>query len=112
MPKRVFSERRKYQRMALHWAVRLKRPSSDVYLRTETQDLTTDGFYCWLPEAFEPGEVLECMIELPSSKTTPALRTLYGRATVLRVKHTRDDMYGVACQLEDYSLAAGSATAP
>jgi hypothetical protein len=94
--------------MALHWVVRLKGPLSKDYVRAETQNLTTEGFYCLSPERFKPGETLECVIDLPSSKTSSDSHTLHGRVTVLRVRRVRPNVFGVACRLEDYSMAVGS----
>lgn len=109
MSKRVFAERRNRQRMALHWVVRLKGPLSNGPVRAETQNLTSEGFYCLSPEPFKPGDLLECMIDLPSSKASTGSRKLRGRVKVLRVRRVRGHLFGVACRLEDYSLAAGSA---
>lgn len=106
MSKRFIAERRKRQRMALHWAVRLKRPLSNDEVCAETQNLTTEGFYCLSPEPFKPGEVLECAIDLPSSVALMPGRKLQGRVTVLRVRHVNGKGFGIACRLHDYSLAA------
>jgi hypothetical protein len=94
--------------MALHWVVLLKRPSSEDRVRTEAQNLSAEGFYCLSPEPFKPGEVLECVIDLPSSKASPCRRTLSGRVSVLRVRRVRRNLFGIACRLEDYLVADGS----
>jgi hypothetical protein len=96
--------------MALHWVVRLKGPLSKDYVRAETQNLTTEGFYCFSPERFKLGERLECVIDLPSSPASSDCQTLHGRVTVLRVRRVRPNVFGIACRLEDYSMAAGSGT--
>jgi hypothetical protein len=106
MAKRFIAERRKRQRMALHWAVRLKRPLSNGEVRAQTKNLTTDGFYCLSPEPFEPGEVLECTIDLPSSNELMPGRKLQGPVTVLRAGRVHGKAFGIACRLHDYSLVA------
>ena len=108
MSKRLIAERRKRQRMALHWAVRLRRPSSNDEVRAETENLTTEGFYCLSPKPFRRGEELSCVIDLPSSDASTPGRKLRGMVTVLRAKRVNAKVFGIACRLHNYSLIANS----
>ena len=109
MMKTAFSDRRKRARIALRCAVRLRHPSAENWLHAETQNLSSEGFYCLAPEAFDPGEVIECIMALPPNQPSER-RTLCCQATVLRVDHIGPDVFGIACRTDDYSLSFGAET--
>ena len=52
--------------------------------RTETANISSDGFLCNLPEPFEPGQHLHCIIVLVSAGGTGPLY-LEGEAEVVRI---------------------------
>jgi PilZ domain len=100
-------ERRKRLRVPLRWIARLKRPASDREIRTETHNLSSEGFYCVSPEIFEPGESIECAIGLPLDGSRQE-RNLSCRCTVLRTERIGDALFGVACRIDDYTASSGA----
>jgi hypothetical protein len=55
-------DRRKRQRVALHWPVRLFRQPGRPSVESTTENLSTAGLYCVSSERFQPGERLRCEI--------------------------------------------------
>ncbi len=109
MTEKAFPKRRKRARVALRWAVYLKRPSAEGLVCAETQNLSSQGFYCFSPEPFTPGETINCILNLPALEGSSARRTLHARATVLRADRIGSNLYGIACHIEDYSFSSGAA---
>ena len=108
MTNHAFTDRRKRPRVALHWLVHLKATSCQTQIQVETQNLSSEGFYCLSPQQFTPGEMIECLIGLPAPDGSPGSRVLFCRATVLRVESHGASVFGVACHIDDYSLSLGS----
>lgn len=98
-------------RADLHWTVYLKRPASEEQARAETQNLSSEGFYCLSHRPFTAGETVECTIVLAPSGESQEYRKLSGRATVLRVEPASAHLFGIACRLEDYCLNVGPGSA-
>lgn len=105
MSKPVFTERRKRPRVALHWRVQLKALSWEKQVIVETQNLSSEGFYCLCPRPVAPGEALECLITLPPSEESHESRVLSCRGTVLRLEPQGESLFGLACHIDDYSLS-------
>jgi hypothetical protein len=106
------AERRKTRRAALHWTVYVVCARSTHSFRTETRDISRDGFYCVIDRPVTPGERIECDIAVPthSSFGVGAAAYLRCRAQVVRVEQTETSgHFGVACTIEDYRLVYGSA---
>ena len=104
----VSYDRRKRQRVALHWPVRLFRQAEGSSVESTTENLTTEGLYCITKESFKPGERLQCEIVIPGeslvfSESSIRLQCLI---TVRRVEHL-DTGFGLGCHIEDYTLATG-----
>src|SRR5579885_3552880 len=53
-----FKERRRRSRMDLHWPVCLSRSGRTEPVRSSTQNISSDGFYCLCQEPFVTGEQL------------------------------------------------------
>ena len=108
----IRSERRNRVRAQVHWPVSFVRGDREETVETLTQNLTSEGFYCFCSSSFVPGERLDCCLKLPAHD--PA-----GRSQVLwlecRVRIGRVDppnaegIFGVACQIEDYHFAYSTA---
>lgn len=75
-------------------------------------NISSDGFYCMAPRPFTPGEWIECDILVPTlADPHRDLLVLRCRAQVLRVETTgKEDAYGLACRIEDYSVGTLSLT--
>ncbi len=107
------AERRKRARMALRWPVRLARLGEERAIESETENLSSHGFYCLAQERFEPGELLECLLWLPASEPSvrAAFYRLLCRAVVLRVEG-KDPGFGLACRIDQFSFVAPPAAPP
>jgi hypothetical protein len=101
----VQEERRKRQRMALRWPVRLFRDPAAPSVNSTTEDLTSNGFYCVSKVPFRPGERMECSIAIPAGSFGYAESPirLQCRVCVTRVDN-RGDGFGLGCYIEDYDL--------
>ena len=61
----VTTERRNRRRIRVHWPIQLLLRSAPRAISSTTLDVSSDGFYCLCPEAFERGEVIRCLIAIP-----------------------------------------------
>ena len=102
-------ERRKRKRVALHWPVRLFRHPASTSVESRTENLTSNGFYCYSREPFEIGECLECIIAIPSGSVgySGSPISLQCRVRVTRVED-QSDGFGLGCYIEDYDLLVNS----
>src|SRR5262249_13559392 len=100
-------ERRKRQRLPLHWNVYLFPGADASPLLSWTKDLSSSGFYCFVDKPFSPGEEKYCHIIIPPQGTSvPAASTsLHCRILILRVEAHSNGMYGLACRIEEYSVS-------
>lgn len=108
-------ERRKRARVALKLPVLILRPESGSRLWTETIDISNNGFYCSTSHPFAPGEVLQCLISLPSSPPSGSPDTasrlyLEAKAEVIRIAIDGSG-FGVAFRILDYRVLAQDAVA-
>jgi PilZ domain len=100
-------ELRKHSRVALKWPLQLCRQGESEEIATQTENLSSHGFYCLTDWPFNPGDLVECIIGLPEEQSgsrcaAPFLRC---RARVLRVDPKwGQSRFGIACQIEDYAL--------
>ena len=99
------SERRRRDRVSLHWRVLLFRPTQSATIETVTENITSLGFYCTTPEPFTPGESLECSIVIPRSVLDELTHeVLLGcRVRVVHVKKTARG-YGLGCCVDYHKL--------
>jgi hypothetical protein len=101
-------ERRKRARLALHWRVCLSRRTNHLVVEAETRDVSSGGFYCCTEEGFTPNERLECLLVIPLPRGTNTGERLCLRC---QVEVVRVDVappggrFGVACRIDDYSVA-------
>jgi hypothetical protein len=102
----VFLERRRRARADLHWTAHLRRTTSEDLVDAQTRNVSSEGLYCVSPVPFQPGELLECVIELPASGETREPRTLCCRATTVRLEQLNENLFGVALHIDDYSVGA------
>ena len=102
-------ERRKVERLALRWPIKLWKKGDARIVESVTSNLSCTGFYCTSNHAFLPGDTLECAIQIAdSARKAVSTWNIHCLAIVLRVEAiTPEEGYGLACRLDDYTLLAG-----
>lgn len=100
-------ERRRRVRLILRWPLRLSRAGDTDMIETETENLSSEGFYCVTSRPFDVGERLECILGLPALDLgyheDPV--SLHGLVRIVRVEVDRPGSgYGLGCRLENLSL--------
>ena len=106
------ADRRRRDRVALHWRVRLFRSFQSVAIETVSEDLSSIGFYCTSQEPFELGETLQCIIVIPADTLDgfDSQVSLECHVTVVRIENNSNG-YGLGCHIEYYDLLPTSAVA-
>lgn len=101
-------ERRRRERLGLHWAVRLTKGGQHAPVKSKTENISSEGFYCLCQELFTTGEELVCTLEVPSqTQTDRACLLLECRVRVVRVEsNPTSSLFGVGFHIEDYSVMA------
>jgi PilZ domain-containing protein len=97
-------DRRKRARLQVHWPLLIRGANSGL-IETATQDLSSDGFYCFAASPLVPGEIRECTLRVPAHDPSDDTRTLpvHCRVRVVRVETVAESgLYGVGCRIEDY----------
>src|SRR4051794_1976227 len=91
----MVEERRKRARLALAWTVYIMRSDDDHPLECRTKDLSSEGFYCYLPQPLTAGDSIRCIICIPA--TAPAVHeralSLNCKARVVRVENLSGNTY-------------------
>ncbi len=103
---KVPQERRARMRLPVRWPLRiLSSNGSGQPLEGITENLSSQGFYCWVSRAFAPGDSLRCLIELPSRLDTPRRLVLSCEAEVVRSERSSEaGLFGVACRIVEYQI--------
>ena len=102
-------ERRTRSRIGVHWSVLLLPGGGAKGIETVTQNLSSNGFYCFSPSPLKPGDCLLCTMKLPSydpNREEPFL-TLECSVRVMRAEVATDGLFGIACRIHDYRLING-----
>ncbi|HEY7617163.1 MAG TPA: PilZ domain-containing protein [Terriglobales bacterium] len=100
-------ERRQRSRANVHWAVYVFEDGDSRPIESKTKNLSSTGFYCFIPKALTPGDRLDCRIMVPRESLDRNQEILYleCRVKVMRVEPLEPGvMYGLACAIEDYSV--------
>ena len=95
-------DRRKRKRVAVHLPVRLFRPGRP-WVKSITENLSSEGLYCITKQPFKPGERLQCEIVIPATFGLESPMVLECHVTIRRVENLRRG-FGLGCHIEDYSL--------
>ena len=101
------TERRSHPRTHLRVPLFLLPKGSTVPIRTETEDLSMEGFYCYTEHRFLPGECLQFVMLLPPATRNPLTLgglCLQGCVQVVRFTLTSDARYGMGCHLKEYRV--------
>jgi hypothetical protein len=97
-------ERRGRERVALCWQLRLRKPGCELVVEAESENLSSEGFYCLTTGSFVQGERVECLLPLPVGMG-PRKWELSICASIVRIEYRdAETRCGLACQIEDYCL--------
>jgi c-di-GMP-binding flagellar brake protein YcgR len=101
-----YQERRKRVRTTVHWPILFFRNDASDGIESTTQNLSSTGFYCLSQTRFDLGESLFCTLRIPSHdpEAKDRLWILECRVRVTR-SEPRENLYGVACEFEDYRIS-------
>ena len=99
------TERRRADRVRLRCAVSLWKPGDGTVTHTETENLTSIGFFCLSSEEYLPGDELQATLEVPARihKGRPT-GSLLLRCQVEVVRMNSLPQSGVACRIKDYAV--------
>jgi hypothetical protein len=103
------AERRDRSRSAVRWTLLLFRDDTAETAETVTENLNCAGFFCFSKMPVACGELLSCVLRIPSWETQPGMPplTLLCQARVLRVERSSvPSQVGIACRIEHYRCAA------
>lgn len=107
---RMTPDRRRRRRFTANWHVRLL-AQGRATVDACTVNVSSGGFYCRSPEPFSAGDNLTALLDLPSVLTDRhAGVVLRCDVRVLRLESFVDDGWGIACQIDDYSILRATNT--
>ena len=98
-------DRRRRLRARVHWPVQFHRTHASESFATETQDLSSDGFYCRSKVEFTTGELVDCTLHVPAHRPQAPEVTLPVKCRVRVVRVDPPDSqgcHGIGCRIEDY----------
>ncbi len=108
-------DRRRRYRARVHWPVQFEGRDASVLLTTETQDISSDGFYCRSKAVFAPGELVDCTLHVPAHRPQASGGMLPVKCKVRIVRVDEPDshgFHGIACRIEDYQFPSVDPPAP
>lgn len=100
-------DRRRRHRARVRWPVQFERRDAADLPATETQDISSDGFYCRSHAVFAPGELVDCTLHVPAHRPQASGDTLPVKCRVRIVRIDEPDsqgLRGIGCRIEDYHL--------
>jgi hypothetical protein len=103
-------ERRSRTRANLHITVFLFPIGASVVIRTQTENIASDAFFCYCDYPFSPGERIKFLLLLPDVRTDSKTGIyLRGNAEIVRVSvGAIPSNFGVACRIDSYSVLPNS----
>jgi hypothetical protein len=104
-------ERRRSRRVPLRLTLYLGCNGAGHPLRTQTRNISSDGFYCLVDRPVKPGDSFSCDILIPTHASQDPDDVVYLRcnAHAARVESLGDGAgFGLACRIEDYRLIPGA----
>ena len=100
-------ERRKQRRLPLRWPIRLTAPPLGT-INTKTENLSAQGFFCFLESTLALGSILDCSLTIPNYNpaAAEAMRSILCQAEVVRLEVSgKKSGIGVGCRILDFTLA-------
>lgn len=99
------ADRRRRVRVALSWIVYFFREGARP-VEGWTKNVSCSGFFCFVPEPFNPGESIQCTIVVPSfnNERQNSSVALNCRAKVIRSERQDSGAYGLGCHIEVYEV--------
>jgi PilZ domain len=98
-------ERRTTSRLALRWNLRLSSGTIGT-IETETENISSRGFYCILTKPLVPGDSLDCQLSIPNYGPGWVTRSILCKAEVVRVETRGSEPgFGVGCRILDFTLS-------
>jgi hypothetical protein len=97
-------ERRATVRTSVHWPILFRHGHAELY-DSVTENLSNQGFYCFLQSPVSLGEMLLCSLTVPTHDPSGANEKIVLECNVRIVRSdipTEDGLYGIACLIEDY----------
>jgi len=108
----MFIERRSCPRTELRVPLYLRPSGASTPIRTETENVGVDGFFCYSKHFFSPGEQIKFLLLLPSAPLDSASSSgirVGGEAEVTRVSVGPVPLnYGIAFRLWSYHVLPAS----
>lgn len=105
-PERPYIDRRRRPRFPLRWTVLISRDAKTPAFQTTTINVSSEGFYCYSPESFEPGAIVHGRILIPAQgpdMSEDAL-CLVCRVKVVRIVASAPYGFGMGCHIETYRI--------
>jgi hypothetical protein len=102
-------ERRASIRTSLHWPVLFRHRHSQT-MESVTENLSSQGFYCFSQTFVASGEMLLCWLTLPTHDPSGTNGKIVLECDVRVVRSEAaptDGLYGIACHIEDYRFSSG-----
>jgi hypothetical protein len=98
-------ERRRRARIPLSWTVHLVF-GAGRRIESKTKNISSDGFYCLVPESVTAGDLIRCVIHVPAADPSRADQTLFleCETRVVRVEEFVDGTFGIGCSIEEYHV--------
>ena len=105
--RRPDADRRSRPRIPVRWTVYIRRRGCPGLVEAETRNISTRGLYCISGETFQPGEMLDCTLEVPTYEpgTPDAVMYLVFTAKVLRAEPVHTQEWGIGCVFDNYSVS-------
>lgn len=98
-------DRRRRYRARVRWPVQFHRRNDSDFFATETQDLSSEGFYCRSKTVFAQGELVDCTLQVPAHRREAPGGMLPVKCKVRIVRVDEPDgqgLHGIGCHIEDY----------
>jgi hypothetical protein len=100
-------ERRSHTRSNLHVPLFLFPAGSTEPVRTETENIAIDGFFCFCSHPFSPGDHITFLLLLPNAGNSAKTSKVYlcGEVEVVRISiRAIPNGYGVGCRIASYGV--------
>jgi hypothetical protein len=107
-------DRRRRYRARVHWPVQFEARDASDLSPTETQNISSDGFYCRTKAVFAPGELVACTLLVPAHhpQASEGMLAVKCQVRIVRVEESDSQgFHGIACRIEDYQFPSTESAA-